>query len=50
VGATGIKQAYEIALQLRGEAGKRQADDVEFGLTHNVGGSGGTAVVHIMSR
>jgi acetyl-CoA C-acetyltransferase len=50
VGATGIKQAYEIALQLRGEAGKRQVDDVEFGLTHNVGGSGGTAVVHIMSR
>jgi acetyl-CoA C-acetyltransferase len=50
VGATGIKQAYEIALQLRGEAGKRQVDNVEFGLTHNVGGSGGTAVVHIMSR
>jgi acetyl-CoA C-acetyltransferase len=50
VGATGIKQAYEIVLQLRGEAGKRQADDVEFGLTHNVGGSGGTAIVHIMSR
>jgi acetyl-CoA C-acetyltransferase len=50
VGATGIKQAYEIALQLRGKAGKRQVDDAEFGLAHNVGGSGGTAVVHIMSR
>jgi acetyl-CoA C-acetyltransferase len=50
VGATGIKQAYEIVLQLRGDAGKRQADEVEFGLTHNVGGSGGTAIVHIMSR
>ena len=50
VGATGIKQAYEIALQLRGEAGKRQVDDAEIGLTHNVGGSGGTAIVHIMSR
>lgn len=50
VGATGIKQAYEIVLQLRGEAGKRQADEVEYGLTHNVGGSGGTALVHIMSR
>lgn len=50
VGATGIKQAYEIVLQLRGEAGKRQVDDAEIGLTHNVGGSGGTALVHILSR
>jgi acetyl-CoA C-acetyltransferase len=50
VGATGIKQAYEITLQLRGEAKKRQIDDAEIGLTHNVGGSGGTALVHIFSR
>ncbi len=49
VGATGIKQAVEIVQQLRGEAGKRQVD-AEIGLTHNVGGSGGTAVVHILSR
>jgi acetyl-CoA C-acetyltransferase len=50
VGATGIKQAYEIALQLRGKAGRRQVEDAEIGLTHNVGGSGGTAIVHIFSR
>jgi acetyl-CoA C-acetyltransferase len=50
VGATGIKQAYEIALQLRGEAGRRQVEEAEIGLTHNVGGSGGTAIVHILSR
>jgi acetyl-CoA C-acetyltransferase len=50
VGATGVKQAYEIALQLRGEAGKRQVNEAEVGLTHNVGGSGGTALVHILSR
>jgi len=50
VGATGIKQAYEMVLQLRGEAGKRQVEGVEVGLTHNVGGCGGTALVHIMSR
>ncbi len=49
VGATGVKQAVEIVLQLRGEAGKRQIDS-EIGLTHNVGGSGGTAVVHILGR
>jgi acetyl-CoA C-acetyltransferase len=50
VGATGIKQAYEIALQLRGKAGKRQVDDAEVGLAHNVGGCGGTALVHIFTR
>lgn len=50
VGATGIKQAYEMVLQLRGEAGGRQVEDANVGLTHNVGGCGGTAIVHIMSR
>jgi len=50
VGATGIKQAYELVLQLRGEAGKRQVEGAEIGLAHNVGGCGGTALVHIMSR
>lgn len=50
VGATGVKQAVEITMQLRGEAGKRQVDGAEIGLTHNVGGSGGTAVVHIFGR
>ncbi|MCL7474882.1 MAG: thiolase domain-containing protein [ANME-2 cluster archaeon] len=50
VGATGIKQAVEITQQLRGTAGKRQVDGAEVGMTHNVGGSGGTAVVHILSR
>ncbi|HII02505.1 TPA: thiolase domain-containing protein [Methanosarcinaceae archaeon] len=50
VGATGIKQAVEIVTQLRGEAGKRQVEGAEYGMTHNVGGSGATAVVHIFSR
>jgi len=50
VGATGIKQAVEIAWQLRGEAGKRQAPGADIGLSHNVGGSGATAVVHIYRR
>ena len=49
VGATGIKQAVEIAWQLRGEAGKRQVP-CEIGLTHNVGGSGATCVMHILSK
>jgi len=50
VGATGVKQAVEMVLQLRGEAGKRQIEGANIGLTHNVGGSGGTAVVHIFGR
>lgn len=50
VGATGVKQAVEVTYQLRGEAGKRQVEGAEIGLTHNVGGSGATAIVHIFSR
>ncbi|MCW7080261.1 MAG: thiolase domain-containing protein [Candidatus Methanospirare jalkutatii] len=48
-GATGIRQAVEIVLQLRGEAGKRQVPNAEIGLSHNIGGTGGTATVHIFS-
>jgi acetyl-CoA C-acetyltransferase len=50
VGATGTGQAYEMYLQLTGQAGKRQATNAEIGLTHNVGGSGATATVHIYRR
>lgn len=47
LGATGAAQAYEIFLQLRGEAQKRQVKGAEVGLTHNVGGSGASCVVHV---
>jgi acetyl-CoA C-acetyltransferase len=47
VGATGVKQIGEIYLQLTGQAGQRQVENLDYGLTHNVGGSGGTAVVNI---
>ena len=50
VGATGTGQAYEVYLQLTGRAGKRQVRDAEIALTHNVGGSGATATVHIYGR
>ncbi|MCX8170485.1 MAG: thiolase domain-containing protein [Candidatus Bathyarchaeota archaeon] len=49
VGATGVAQLYEIYLQLTGQAGKRQVDGWEIGLTHNLGGSGATCIVHIYS-
>jgi len=50
VGATGTGQAYEMYLQLTGQADKRQVNDAKVGLTHNVGGSGATATVHIYRR
>ncbi len=50
LGATGIAQVAEVTWQLRGEAGKRQVSDAETGLTLNIGGTGGTAAVHILSR
>ena len=50
VGATGIAQAYEIYLQLTEQAERRQVKDAKIGLTHNLGGSGATATVHIYRR
>lgn len=49
VGATGVKQVVEIVNQLRGESGKKQVSRAQIGLTHNVGGSGAVAAVHIFS-
>jgi len=50
VGAVGLNQAVEAVIQLRGDAGKRQVDDAEYGLIHNMGGTGASAVVHILGR
>jgi len=48
VGATGVAQIVEITKQLRGEAGKRQVQNAKIGLTQNMGGSGGSCLVHIL--
>jgi len=50
VGATGIKQVWEVVQQLRGEAGRRQIDGAEIGMTQNVGGTGASVAVHILGR
>jgi acetyl-CoA C-acetyltransferase len=50
VGATGVKQLVELTDQLRGKAGKRQVKHNNIALAHNVGGSGATAVVHIVKQ
>jgi acetyl-CoA C-acetyltransferase len=50
IGATGVSMTYEIAKQLRGEAGERQVPDADIGLTHNVGGIGQYCFVQILKR
>lgn len=50
VGATGIYQLAEATLQLRGEAGEAQIDDVETALAQNIGGSGATIVTHVLQK
>ncbi len=51
VGATGIAQAYEIMLQLRGEADpKRQVKNAKCGLTDTHAGTGTHCVVNIFER
>lgn len=52
VGASGAGQTVEIWHQMRGEAGPRQVPgmDIKLALSHNVGATGGTCVVHIYER
>jgi acetyl-CoA C-acetyltransferase len=50
VGATGVAQVIEIVKQLCEEAGKRQIKGAKIGLTQNMGGSGGSSLVHIFER
>jgi acetyl-CoA C-acetyltransferase len=52
VGASGVGQVIELFHQLRREAGPRQVPNpnLELGLAHNVGGTGGTCVVNILRR
>lgn len=50
VGATGIRQVHDLVKQLRGEAGPLQVNGIHTGLALNIGGSGATAVTHILGR
>ena len=38
IGASGLRMAYEVYLQLQGKAGERQLKEPSMGLTHNLGG------------
>lgn len=52
VGATGVAQLYEVWVQLRGKAGKRQVPNpnLRVGGAHNLGGTGGTCTFTILER
>lgn len=48
IGATGLSQLYELVLQMRGQAGARQLKKADVGLAHNLGGTAGTCLIHIL--
>ena len=48
VGASGLYQIAELAMQLKNEAGKCQAPGAKIGLAQSVGGIGSTVAVHIL--
>jgi acetyl-CoA C-acetyltransferase len=52
VGATGVAQLYEVWVQLRGKAGRRQVPkpNLRVGAAHNLGGTGGTCTFTILER
>lgn len=47
-GATGVYQAVEAALQLRGQAGANQVSDARYALIQSMGGPASTVVSHIL--
>jgi acetyl-CoA C-acetyltransferase len=49
-GATGVYQAAEVVLQLRGAAGPQQVEGAHWGMAQCLGGAGATAVTHIFER
>mgnify|MGYP003334706443 CR=1 FL=1 len=50
VGATGVGQICDVALQVRGEAGELQLSRHDLGLAQNLGGSGASAVVTVLGK
>jgi acetyl-CoA C-acetyltransferase len=49
-GATGVYQAVEAALQLRGSAGPNQVTGARYALIQALGGPASTAISHVLER
>ena len=47
IGASGVYQVVEVAQQLRGEAGANQVE-AHLGMAQSLGGTGATAITHIL--
>jgi len=50
IGATGVAQICDLAMQMRGLAGDRQVERAKTALAQNLGGSGATSVVTILLK
>ncbi|MBU2515712.1 thiolase family protein [bacterium] len=54
IGASGLAQIYELGIQLRGEAGKRQVENARLGLAENGGGNIGVEeaamCIHLLEK
>ena len=50
ISPTGVAQVVEIVDQLRERCEERQVYNAKIGLTHNIGGAGGTGVVNIFRK
>jgi acetyl-CoA C-acetyltransferase len=49
-GASGVYQAVEAVVQLRGQAGANQIADAKYGLIQSLGGPASTAISHILQK
>jgi acetyl-CoA C-acetyltransferase len=49
LGATGVYQAVEATMQLRGTAGANQVGDARLGMIQSLGGMAATAVTHVLA-
>ncbi len=50
LGASGVYQAVEAVMQLRGQAGASQVSDARIGMIQCLGGPASTAVTHVLKR
>lgn len=49
-GATGVYQAVEAVMQLRGEAGKNQVPGARYAMLQSLGGPASSAATHVLKR
>jgi acetyl-CoA C-acetyltransferase len=48
-GATGLKRAAEVVLQIHGRAGANQVPGARIGIAQCIGGAGATVATHVFA-